>query len=143
MTTIAANRSVMAGDSQATDGTGRKSTCTKIFSKQGCLIGFCGALSDGLRFKEAWPEVEGLDVDEGFEALVLAPTGLHHYESSMVRMLIEDDFYAIGSGGDLARAAMYAGASPQKAVRIAAKLDVYTGGAVKSIRLKHGSTNSR
>ncbi len=38
---------------------------------------------------------------------------------------------AMGSGGDYALGAVYAGATLEQAVNIAAKLDVYTGGPVK------------
>lgn len=135
MTTVAANRFVICGDRQATDGCGRKSRCTKIFSKNKCFIGFCGSLTDGEKFRLAWPEVEGLEVDEDFEALILSPKGLWHYDSAMIPLKVEDQFYAIGSGGDLARAAMLAGATPQEAVKIAAKLDSFTGNKIHTRKL--------
>lgn len=41
--------------------------------------------------------------------------------------------FAIGSGCKFAMAAMACGKTPAEAVRIASKLDVYTGGAVRTI----------
>lgn len=43
-----------------------------------------------------------------------------------------DAIQAVGSGGSYARGALLAGATPQKAVEIARKCDVYTGGEVWS-----------
>ena len=135
MTTIAANLEIMAGDTQATNGQGIKSYCTKIHKRHGCIIGFCGSVTDGDKFVNAFPNVEGLDVDEDFEALVLSKTGLHHYESDLHRMKIETDFFAIGSGASSALGALYAGTGPIKAVKIASRIDVFTGGVVRSKRL--------
>lgn len=41
--------------------------------------------------------------------------------------------YSIGSGCDFAMGAMLAGKSAAEAVRIAAKLDIYTGGPVRTL----------
>jgi ATP-dependent protease HslVU (ClpYQ) peptidase subunit len=41
--------------------------------------------------------------------------------------------YAIGSGSDFAMGAMLAGKTAAESVRIATKLDIYSGGAVRSI----------
>ena len=40
---------------------------------------------------------------------------------------------ATGTGGPLAMAAMYSGASAKKAVSVAVKMDVYSGGRIQSI----------
>lgn len=45
--------------------------------------------------------------------------------------LMENEPYAIGSGQEYALGAMDAGADVETAVKIAAKRDVYTGGAIK------------
>lgn len=41
--------------------------------------------------------------------------------------------YAIGSGSDFAMGAMLAGKTAAESVRIATKLDIYSGGAVRTI----------
>lgn len=135
MTTVVANRELMCGDKQATDGCGRKSTCTKLFKKDGCVIGFCGSLTDGEMFRLTFPDTEEIEVDKDFEAIVLCEKGLWHYDHALIPIKIEDPFYAIGTGGDLAMAAMMAGATPREAVKIAGKLDSYTGSRIHTVKL--------
>lgn len=135
MTTVVATRELLCGDKQSTDLNGRKSTCTKIRKKNGCIIGFCGALTDGEKFCRAWPNVQDLQLDEDFEALVLCEKGLLHYDQALVPIRVLDKYYAIGTGGDLALAAMMAGATPQQAVKIAGKLDAFTGQRVHTVKL--------
>lgn len=54
-------------------------------------------------------------------------------ESNVV-MMREDGLYGIGSGGAYGVGAMAAGANPEKAVAIAAKFDVNTGGRIQVVR---------
>lgn len=143
MTTVAANRVMMVADRQTTDESGRKSICTKIYRKQGCLIGFSGDVTDGVRFKQAWPDLSKLKkMDDGFEALVLDRHGMTYYNSALVPQKVSEREYAIGSGGDLAMAAMLTmicmGGSPDPrlAVKVAHKLDSHTGNRLQIVYLK-------
>jgi ATP-dependent protease HslVU (ClpYQ) peptidase subunit len=44
-----------------------------------------------------------------------------------------DGIYGVGSGSDYAVGAIYAGAKPEKAIEIAAKLDVNTSGPIQIV----------
>lgn len=57
-----------------------------------------------------------------------------------VAMLREDGLYGIGTGSAYGVGAMAAGLSPEKAVSIAAKFDVNTGGRIQVVR--EGVTNA-
>lgn len=135
MTTIAANRELMAADSQATTGEGIKFACVKLFERQGGIIGFCGGLAVGTKFVRSFPDVEEWDEDCEFEALILNSKGIWLYESSLEPIKVDQSFYAIGSGAQAAIAAMHMGADPIQAVKIAAKIDSGTGGRVRYKRM--------
>lgn len=45
--------------------------------------------------------------------------------------------YAVGSGSEYALGALVAGVSPKDSVKVAAALDLYTGGEVRTMKVKH------
>lgn len=138
MTTVAANRKMMAADSQATGGDGSRMGCVKLHKIGKLIVGFCGSLSDGHRFIDAMKAGEDVDggLDESFGALILSSSGLWYYENSLHPIKVVDKFIAIGSGASAAMGAMHMGADPKKAVKIAAKCDSYTGGRVRCLEVK-------
>lgn len=139
MTTVAANRTSMAADSQATGGDGSKMGCVKLHRVRSLIVGFCGGLADGLRFVDALKDPDGLeyiDLDDDFAALILSSCGLWYYENSLHPIKVIDKFIAIGSGAGPAMGAMHMGADPRTAVKIAAKYDSYTGGRIRALEVK-------
>lgn len=137
MTTIVCNRTSMAADKRVTGGPMFKTT--KIFRINGSLIGFCGSLEASLQFVE-WRRTPDTKPEFGenssFEALELSADGrLTYWASQLVAMAIEDDFYAIGSGASLALGAMAMGASPKRAISVAALYDSGTGSDVQTLTL--------
>jgi len=144
MTTIAYRDGVLAADSQVTygeDGGARVHTCKKLFRKkvtQGkktfdVIIATAGESSPGMVFVDWYGSgkpIPDLFIHIGgdFTCLVLSPQGLFEYDIYCRGEEILDDFYAIGSGAKAALAAMHCGKSALESVRIAARIDPYTGG---------------
>ncbi len=136
MTTIICDRTGMAGDSQATSVYGISAT-TKLFKlRVGGIVGISGTLVEGLVFvewlkgemKEAPPkmdEVEGILLRDGI---------MYHFDGHAFPMRVLDKVIAIGSGAQFAVGAYYAGASLRESVKIARKLDAWSGGRIKELR---------
>lgn len=80
----------------------------------------------------AIPCIEG---DDGAYALLAGPKGAVLFESDQMAPFKVPKIFAIGSGSRFAMGAMYAGSSAADAVRIASKLDEYTGGKVHTMRV--------
>jgi len=69
------------------------------------------------------------DLDWQWTMLVLRQGSIWQASSELPGLLQEGGFpFAIGSGSEFALGAMHAGATPLEAIRIASKLDIYTGG---------------
>jgi hypothetical protein len=146
MTTIAYRDGILAADSRLTvdHGSGaRKHTCKKLFRKRvtegkksfDVIIATAGESSPGMVFVDWYgsgkpvPELF-LHLGGDFLCLVLRPDGLYEYDVYCRGEQIEEEFYAVGSGSMAALAAMHCGKSAVEAVRIAARIDSYTGGRV-------------
>lgn len=137
MTTIVCDRRSMAADRRGTSNPVFKTT--KIFRVHGSLIGVSGNLEQALRFVE-WrrtPESKPT-FSEGasLEVLELSPDGtITWWGPEMVGVVIENDFYAVGSGAMAALGAMSMGATPKQAVAIASVWDAATGPEVQTMTL--------
>lgn len=135
MTCIAYRDGIMAADSEM-NISGVKSLCTKIAKKNGHLIGMCGEncppLDDFLdAFADLDEEARKLMKEFNFAALVVTPAGeMQLWDRLMVFEPLKTDFYAIGSGGDVALGAMDMGASATRAVKAACKWSAGVGGRV-------------
>lgn len=148
MTTIAYRDGILAADSRLTvdHGSGaRKHFCKKLFRKTitegkkkfDVIIATAGESSPGMVFVDWYgsgkpvPDLF-LHIGGDFLCLVLRPDGLFEYDVYCRGEEIHEDFYAIGSGSMAALAAMHCGKSALDAVRIAARIDTYTGGRIVS-----------
>lgn len=120
MTTIAANRECMAADSRVTWG-GIPSITRKIVRLPDALVATAGCDQNGRLFV-GWfresrkldekPEFDlGEDEEDGFVALVLTKDGLFWYSYKCIGVPVEDQ-WAIGSGQEVAIAAMRIGKNP-------------------------------
>jgi ATP-dependent protease HslVU (ClpYQ) peptidase subunit len=146
MTTIVANRVCMAADSKVTEESTFYYT-NKLRVIRGCIVGGAGA-TDAVNIFLDWfrdggaegaaPYVElpkdGED-DAGIIVLVLSTRGLFLYTSCCEPDPLDDEFYAVGTGKGPALAAMRMGATPRRAVEVAAEIDPNTGGRVRVITL--------
>ena len=146
MTTIAANREMLAGDQKCTDDD--KSFRTRKIRRVGdALVGAAGtgpAIGKFFRWLEHGKQEEPpkFAKDDELVALVVTPAGLFSYDASCTPEEILDEFYAVGSGAQAALAAMHLGCDPERAVEIACKVDNSTGGPVDILRL-NGTNRKR
>jgi hypothetical protein len=160
MTTIAYRDGVLAADSRLTVDYGsgaRKHQCKKLFRKRitegkksyDVIIATAGESSPGMVFYDWYgsgkpiPDMF-LHMGGDFTCLVLTPKGLYEYDVYCRGELIEEDFYAVGSGAMAALAAMWCGKSALEAVRVAARIDPFTGGriiteSINKAEVKHGN----
>jgi len=137
MTTIAWNNTEIAWDSQQTSGTDIKwIDREKVRAKDGKVYALAG---DPRMFNAliAWekngadPEVyPGNDTDV-FVVFFKEDVHIYVLGYALTRMR---DVYAIGTGGDLAIAAMRAGLTPAAAVTLVEDMDIYTGGPINSLQ---------
>ena len=147
MTTICFRNGILAADTRAYSGgkapIGQK---TKIFHNAelklacGCsttAVGFgerfwmwlTGAIGDK-DFKDSQPE-------DAFTALTIQDGEVFIYENSPFPTgPLTADYFAIGSGRDIALGAMEMGASAPEAVRVACKHDVWTAEPIMAIDLR-------
>ena len=131
MTTVAYKDGVLACDKQGTDCNVATGADYKAIIAGNTVYVITGTLTRGLRFI-GWltngsegkpPKLKDTLVIE-FDKI----TGMCKlHESAHVALPVTDRIMAKGSGGDIALGAMHAGATPREAVKIATKLDIYTG----------------
>jgi hypothetical protein len=152
LTTIAYRDGVLAADSWETysseDGGAHRHICAKLFCKTitvgrksfDVLIGTAGETSPSLLFVDWYgsgkePPQMLCDLGGDFLCLILTPKGLFEADVYCRPVQVMESFYAIGSGAKAALAAMHCGKSAVDAVRIAARIDPYTGGRVMHMKL--------
>lgn len=142
MTTVACNRSEMAADGRVT-ANGETFPATKIFRINGAIYGSAGLYAASVRFIE-WArrgekgKLPRLAKD--FSALKLTTEGIYVITADdPTWMLCDADYFATGSGRDLALGAMAHGATPLEAVHTAMKWDTLSGGTPTVLSLTEKS----
>lgn len=137
MTTIAYKDGVMASDAALNSG----DTCVGGVSKSarrddGAL---CGGSGDTSRIRailtwflagEDAKNKPDFGTDNDVQALIVRPDGAIEWHDNIGFTSVVAPFFAIGSGRDFALAAMYCGASAERAVECAAVFDKHTSGPV-------------
>jgi len=148
VTTIAVDLRNMkiATDTQNTDSANTAYRCRKVdkLSDGSIFLGSGHLLSIGKakrwaekKFAEsarpAWEELFGKRSHEyAFSCIVIRPTGeVTLIDDEMEPQPVFDKYLAVGTGGQLAVAAMDAGASAEGAVKIACKRDIYSSEPVE------------
>ena len=139
MTTIAFDGRTMAADRQMTDGSRKvrfKSKLRKL-QKIGALAGFAGDIYKAIQLGD-WlngdADLPGMDNPEDIEALVAFSDGrIMLYNGLGQPVELDEEVYAIGSGGDYALAAMELGKTAEEAVRYAMTRDGGSGFGVEVI----------
>ena len=138
MTTIVADAhaGIMVSDSQWTDGHVIGST-RKVWRIRGNLVGFAGDI-DAIGRTLAWFRggFDGQPPGGNCLALILRRVGIFTWTAEDGELREAAPFFAIGTGGQAARAAMLAGTDARRAVRIASTIDPGTGGRVRAYRLE-------
>ena len=138
MTTVAYRDGVMACDSQLTGGF-KSVTPSKVVIGRSKMVGFCGDYASGYAgaqylAEEASDKPESHSDDDN-EYIVTDGKRIWLADTRLRLAPVGDKFWAVGSGGIAAMAAMYAGADAETAVKIAIKVDEYSGGKVRTFKL--------
>lgn len=135
MTVVAWDGTTMAADRQG------EFFCTKTFRTKirriGSVIVGCAGEARASEAVCKWLEA-GSAVDtfpkiaeaDKANLLIAGPDGLFLYENSPHPMRLENKFFAIGSGGDAAMAAMHLGFDAKRAVEVACEVSTGCGGGV-------------
>ena len=126
----------MASDSQwiAGDVIG---SVRKVWRVRGDLVGFAGDIEAiGATLEWFRRGFVGDAPRDECVALILRRTGIFTWSPTDGEVREDAPFFAIGTGGQAARAAMHAGADCRKAVRIASTIDAGTGGRVRVYSLE-------
>jgi len=150
MTTIAYRNGVVAADSQETTSDGRITQCDKLFRVKDYIIATAGDSYTGLIFlqwfkdganREYIPDLSMVDLSEDFECLVVSKDRIYtvnrffqEYEIN----LRQNPFIALGWGSPYAIGAMEVSqkVTAKQAVQIACKFDCYSGGSVKTMKIR-------
>ncbi|HEX8577982.1 MAG TPA: hypothetical protein VF655_00120 [Allosphingosinicella sp.] len=135
MTTIACTSAGMAGDGRIMRGSiiAAESAVKVHRLEDGTLVGCAGQTLDSMAFRD-WlaggEEGKRPKASSPFGALVFKPDETLWYYADGSSGAIVDTPMAIGSGSELAMGAMLAGADAEQAVKVAARVDPYTGGRI-------------
>ena len=145
MTTVVADQSGMAADTQCT-GTYTARVQKVVRLPDGGVAGGCGAWSRayaGLAWLAAGEEGEPPKI-KGADLLVLRPDGsLWVAEGEWPLYPLLDKAAAIGCGAPAAMALLARGATPAEAVKDVCKLDAFTGDPVQFLALEPVSVRKR
>jgi len=147
MTTIAASLSTLeiAAD-RMVSGDDSFYLTSKLRRGQNKIYGACGDWDKCLKMLKAIRYRKNIDTEIDVTVLMLKHDGIWIFESSIIPVRIENDFFSIGTGAGYAMGAMHLGKSPAEAVEIAALYDPNTRGPVESITLggiKRGNTKNK
>lgn len=141
MTTIVYRDGVLCADSAVFDRGTYCGSTEKIFLRDdGAAIGICGSLGEMLRFAKWFTDGEAGDrpsFDESnSEAIVIRPDGSIWWYGKDDHAEIIASSAAIGTGFQVAMGAMAAGASAERAMEIAADLDMMTRRPLHVLKLR-------
>lgn len=147
MTTVVATKDALYADSNVVDGNS-VFKAQKIYRIRGKLVGCAGdqpmidffldAFRRGTK-RVRMPAEKRAAIPEGdrdFSALIVDEEGIWHLDQNYSMDLVQEPYMAVGSGGDAARGAMAAGATPEQAVEIACQIDSNSRGPVQRLYLK-------
>lgn len=147
MTTIATNRTQIAADRQVTHNGGLQfkvksklnSYENPIFYKYKFHVGLTGDTSEFSQVLDFFLDPTGYKKAPAMkkgEGLILTEDGkIWTFSNPTDWMLVDQPYYAVGSGMNFAMGALAQGASPYEAIKVASKLDPLTGMGVTKIDL--------
>ena len=129
----------MASDSAVVAGSCSSGSVVKLFRIGSSVFGVAGVLAIAIQFLE-WKSGRAdspptIGEGDDFGAIEVCGDGkIYCYDSTLVRLLHNPDYYAEGSGSSFALGAMAYGATAREAVKAAIKHDVYSGGRIQTMR---------
>ena len=142
MTTIAYRNGILAADT----GVYSNGFCEARVSKiRKVLAGLVGSSGNASHFKQfyTWVATNSerdrpkLDREDSFDGIHVKPDGsIFIYDRFMVAIPIHNtEFYALGSGREIAMGAMAMGAAPAEAIRIACRFDTHSIEPIETVSL--------
>lgn len=136
MTTVACDgKSISADGMINSGGIVHDLACWKIFRLgNGDIVGLAGQPffhATVLEYLEG--RLKDIDVGNDFEGIILKRDGQCYCMDGRGRKYLASVPAAAGSGATIALAAMALGKTAKEAVELAAKLDVYTGGEIRTL----------
>lgn len=141
MTTIAWDGKTLAADSLITENGLRVGYATKARAYRGLKYAVCGCL-DKLNAFDSWvrggmdgeaPAMSEEGSDEQSLAIIPVAGGILCRQGAKWDHM-RCEFYATGSGREVALAILSAGGTAEDAVRTAISLDCYSGGPITAVR---------
>lgn len=139
MTTIAYKDGILATDTQVVSSSGAitgQVNKTVINEKSGIMAGATGELVNAALFlnwvldgakAEKFPKMS-----DDFKGIMILRNGdIFFVGDNGLSLPVDGPFFAIGSGEEVAKGALAAGATAAGAVQAAINLDIYSGGSVK------------
>lgn len=138
MTTIAFDGKTMACDTRVTCGDTFYNTDTKIYESDAYVIGVAGDAGCGVMLAQVSNILCMRTYEYDFQAIVYEKSTerifyvsfAKNWESNSFVVPITDSYFAVGSGADFARAAMYLGETATRAITVASQFDTNTGGKI-------------
>lgn len=120
---------MIAADSRCSDDSGHY-LVSKLVKGSDFARGAAGDWDKCLKWHELMDKGGEADDDLDIEGIEIRQDGIWVFEGILTGAKIKNEFYAIGSGGQYAIAAMHLGLSPKDAVALAAQYDPATGGEI-------------
>lgn len=138
MTTIAYKDGILASDSLVTGNGMRCGMTVKISKGKNGMGGCAGSASDAEKLTN-WIKNGGSmkkppELSREIDGLYIRKNGKTYYYADGGFSKFKGKFAAVGSGERYAMAAMQSGKSAKGAVKIACKLDCYSGGKINIIK---------
>lgn len=141
MTTVVYHNNVIAIDSLlSAGGVVTDNDCNKIIKKDGLVFAMCGAWSDLDDLINAF-NGDNFNKEADISAIVNNKNKIYVCgidKEQFWKVEITGKCYAIGSGADHAWTALDLGCNAVDAVKMAAKRDLYTGGRIRSHKVRGG-----
>ena len=143
VTTIVYKDGILAGDSLICEGDNVSGYRDKIFDLDNVIIGVAGnsmLYNEFLKFikGEAFDREAFKSPDLQFVGIVIEKTTrlVSRYDKELIKDICDQsEPIALGSGALIARGALLMGATPRQAIECAAKINRFTGGEIKEIKL--------
>lgn len=153
MTTLAYRDGILAADSQLTVGDVKLTTTNKILILNDETILAAAGYDDDIArasiffSREDWVQDIGSDktpvIKRDFEAFLFYRGLMYVTDKPLVPTLMTSEFYSLGSGWQLAYAAMVLGRSAVAAVRFAGQHDIYTNQEIRWINVEEFGKGKR
>lgn len=144
VTTIAYRDGIVAADSQLNLGNIKVKSSPKIvLLSSGEILAAAGwmyniAKAQAFFDQKNWRDKldDAPEFEEGFDAILFSKGKPYYCSRNCIPFPVEHPFFAIGSGTDIALAAMYTGMSAPDAVLLASELDIYTNNKVQIVNVQ-------